>query len=356
MTSTRSTTGCFACKTKRKKCDETKPHCLRCQKSRTECPGYTYIEYPNKPNRKLRTLPAPRTRVGQSRATADQKTSSANTKELSLQLQTRLPLAHDLATSEALYNVTGTSVDLGAQSEAIDTSNARASSPSFSGSLQHSSFGFNTSHRLAINTPNPDSIPALPSMGATTPMTRGQASLLEVSFSLDQRPNLDLPPQSAQPITELLSDSDAILIWVPPDTEGQDNITTYEDKYLEGTVGVICRQPVLDRTAESNALPFVLQSYARWVSRLALEPLKVTRTARDFVFSQFGDGDQSRWILALLANIGGGIGSVELVEARPNSMLSALQNAMRQRLGAVKSRPNLRIPELVKALDFALEV
>ncbi|KAK8018513.1 hypothetical protein PG991_007703 [Apiospora marii] len=33
-------TGCITCKTRKVKCDEAKPHCLRCQKSRRACAGY----------------------------------------------------------------------------------------------------------------------------------------------------------------------------------------------------------------------------------------------------------------------------------------------------------------------------
>ncbi|CAE6479728.1 unnamed protein product, partial [Rhizoctonia solani] len=345
MSSTRSTTGCLACKIKRKKCDETKPHCLRCQKSRMGCPGYTYIEHPNKSNKKLRTLPAPRTRVGQSRATADQSTPLESTQEPGLRPQDHLSLGHDMVPPQALYNLPSTSVVMG----------VRAPVPSFTGSFQHSLFGFNATPRSTIDAPNLDPISIPPGTSATAPMTSGQASLLEALFSLNQGPNLDPPPQFAQLTNDLLSGSDVVSRCLPLDAKVQDDATKYEDEDLEGVASVICRQPVLDRTAESNALPFVLQSYARWISRLALDPLKVTHIARDFVFSQFGDGYQSRWIIALLANIGNRIGSVEIVEVNPNPMLPALQGAMRQRLAVVKSRPNPEIHELVKTLDSTLE-
>ncbi|KAH7311793.1 hypothetical protein B0J17DRAFT_381470 [Rhizoctonia solani] len=172
-------------------------------------------------------------------------------------------------------------------------------------------------------------------------MTSGQASLLAALLSLGQ-------PQDGDPGTSLVSSRSA------PDTEHQDDVTTHEDNNLEGVVSAICRQPVLDRTAESNALPFVLQGYATWISRMSLEPLKLTSIARHFVYSHFGDGEPSRWIIGLLANIGSRMGS-ELAEASPNPLLSALQSAVRRRLGAVKSHPNATRPELANALDSALE-
>ncbi|CAE6450275.1 unnamed protein product [Rhizoctonia solani] len=354
MTSTRSNTGCFACKSKHKKCDETKPHCLRCQKSRIECPGYTYIQDPNKPNRKPRTLPAPRTRAIKSHTTPYQGT----TQEPSLLPQRQLPL-DDLAPSEASYSVPASSevASVGTPSRTTDTSNWPALSCSFSGSLGHPSVDFSTSHRLAVNPANPYS--TTPPLGAstTTPLTYGQASLLAALFSLGQPPDMDLSSQHIQPSIHWLPDpsTSSVSSSSPPNIDQQDDITTHEDEDPEGVVSVIYRELVLDKTAQSNALPFVLQAYAAWTTHMALEPSKMMGVARDFVFSHFEDGEQSRWIVALLANVGIWMGSGELVEARPNPMFSALGTAVLKQLGAVKSLFYPKRPELVTVLNFALE-
>ncbi|KDN43618.1 hypothetical protein RSAG8_05995, partial [Rhizoctonia solani AG-8 WAC10335] len=58
--SRRSTTGCTACKNRRKKCDEGKPQCQRCLTSRIPC-SYDFIEYPSSVAHLVqRTRPAPR--------------------------------------------------------------------------------------------------------------------------------------------------------------------------------------------------------------------------------------------------------------------------------------------------------
>ncbi|KAH7311794.1 fungal-specific transcription factor domain-containing protein [Rhizoctonia solani] len=88
---------------------------------------------------------------------------------------------------------------------------------------------------------------------------------------------------------------------------------------------------------------------------MAFEPQKLMDITRDLVFNHFGNGDESRWIIILLANVGSRIGSVDLMEARPDRMLCMLQNAVRRRLGAVKSRPHSKRVELVGALDCTLE-
>ncbi|KAH7311792.1 hypothetical protein B0J17DRAFT_711290 [Rhizoctonia solani] len=144
MAFTRSATGCFACKSKHKKCDETKPHCLRCQKSRIECPGYTYVEHPNKPKRRPRTLPGPRSRAGQSRATAHE--SLENAEEPDSQLRNPLPPNSDPVTSGITYGVPGASEIKNA--EATDILNPLASVSSFSGPPQHVSTDLNPSDRL----------------------------------------------------------------------------------------------------------------------------------------------------------------------------------------------------------------
>ncbi|CAE6504853.1 unnamed protein product [Rhizoctonia solani] len=402
VVSARSTTGCLACKTKHKKCDETKPHCLRCQKSNIECPGYIYIN-PDKPTRKLRTLLAPRTLVGRPLTRARQGTSSVSPEDADVQAQ--LSIDYDslgldasnsrLATSAVantrmLYDAidtpdpwaclssfvgsleyplvdsnishrptlnasnsgmaTSVAANTGTLSDAIDTSNPWVFLSSFTGSLEHPSVDVNTSHGLIPNATNPDITP-MPSTGDPAPLSSGQASLLEALFSLGQ--SLDTFPRHPRPV-DLVPASSALLVSnrarVPPNAEA-----TFDDEDPEGVVGAICRSIALDKTTEGNALPFVLQSYAAWIRRMALEPLKMVRIARDFVFSHFADGDESRWIVTLLANIGGKIGNAEFANRKHDYMLLMLQNVVRRRLATVKTRPTANRLELIKALDSALE-
>ncbi|CAE6506468.1 unnamed protein product [Rhizoctonia solani] len=359
MFATRSATGCLACKTKRKKCDETKPHCLRCQKSRTECPGYTYIQNPNRSDRRPRTLPGPRTVVGQSRGAPLQETHLMNAEEPKTQRQGRLLLGYELVPSDPSCSVTGSSVipNARALSEAIDISNNFSST----GALYRSSIDVGPSDRPVVNTKKPDPVPTFRNTGTAAPMTSGQASLMEALLSLGQPVDLDPSQPGIQPPTRptisLLSKTDPLAVtkWSLHDPETQDDVATHKSGNLEGAVGMIYTQPVLDRAAESNALPFVLQSYAAWIDRIAIEPLHLTRLARDFVFSHFEDGEQSRWIVVLLANIGSKVGSVDLVETKSRHLLSMLPKAVRRRLATVKLLPSPKQSELVKALDFAIE-
>ncbi|CAE6467160.1 unnamed protein product [Rhizoctonia solani] len=237
-----------------------------------------------------------------------------------------------------------------------DMSNPWLFFSSFSGSLQHSSTE-STSHQVMIGTTIPDPILQPASTGVAVLMSPGQASLLGALLSLDSPAAPNSSPQHPHPTTDSPPDPNTALVsnWSVFDTKRQDDATTQEDEDPEGVVSVICRQLALDKTAEGNALPFVLQSYATWIRRMAFEPLKLTHTARDFVFSHFEDGGQSRWILSLLAHIGSKIGSVDFVEGKHYSTLSALQTAVRWQLGAANAGDNSSRPELVKALDSAVQ-
>ncbi|CAE6504763.1 unnamed protein product [Rhizoctonia solani] len=338
MASTRSATGCLVCKSKRKKCDETKPNCLRCQKSRIECPGYIFVQDPNRPNRKPRTLPAPRTMVSRPRATTLGGTHFTNTEEPDLQLQGLPPLDFDLITSEVSHSVLSSSVTaiIGTSSKAYSLGNS------------------STLHASTVNTANCDRMLTSPSVSPAIPMTPGQASLLAALFSLGQPPDLDQRSQlsiNSIPNTSIST----LLTWPRSNTKRQDNIMMHRSGDPEEAVSIMYRQPVLDRTVESNALPFVLQAYTAWLSRLALDPLKVTGIVHDVVFEHFGDGEQSRLIITLLANIGSRVGSAELVEGQCNVLISALQTAVRRRLGAIKSYPHPKTSTLIKALESIIE-
>ncbi|CAE6457265.1 unnamed protein product, partial [Rhizoctonia solani] len=325
MTTTESNKRCVMCKSEHEKCDINQPHSLPCQKSSIESPRYTDVKHLNALNQELRALPMSLTEFGLSQATAHQVASWTDTGDLDPKQ----------VAFEASHSMPGTSGVASGEtpSEIMDISNR--------------------SQVSAVDTMiSPDCISTPPGVGKATPMTSGPVYPLGALFSLGQLLDVVPPLQCAQH-TEV--NVPLVANRSPPYIEGQDNVTTRDDGDSEGVVSVIRRQPVLDKTVESNALPFVLQGYARWISRLAFDPPKLTAIAREFVYNQFEDGDRSRWIIALLANIGSRIGSVEVVEGKQNPMLSALQTATRQRLEAVKSRPNTKVTELAKAFDSATE-
>ncbi|CAE6467179.1 unnamed protein product [Rhizoctonia solani] len=353
MAFTRSATGCFACKTKRKKCDETKPYCLRCQKSYIQCPGYTYVQDPNRPG-KLRTLPGPRTVFGRSRTISLQGAPVENSQEPHL-LQGPSTLGEGSSTFQTSYSRPGTSAiaNVGKLPEDAYASNRLAPSSSIGGPHQYSALNCYPSHGLAVHHVNSGPIQTPRGIGVSPPTTSGQADLVVSLLNHDPPVDPDPSLRGVQAMTN--PNASYALNWPLPDTQRQDDVTTYSNENPMGATSVIRREPVLDRTTESNALPFVLQGYATWIGRTALDPLKLMDIAREFVFNHFEDGEQSRWIISLIANVGNRIGNVEVLEGQHNPLISALHCAVRRRLRNIKSRPKPTRSELAKALDSALE-
>ncbi|KAG8757131.1 hypothetical protein FRC11_004774 [Ceratobasidium sp. 423] len=195
-----------------------------------------------------------------------------------------------------------------------------------------------------------------PPTGGSTSMTSGQVSLLSALFSLGN--DLGLPISSAN--VALPANATTLSIpsgptWSSPDAQEDDSSSDGED--LEGVSQIICQPLVLDKNVESNALPFVLQNYATWVARMAYEPLKVAGLARDFVVKQFEDGQESRWTLILLPNIGGRLGRGAMIDEAHLTMVLTLQTQVRRRLANFKTIGDDEIArqESVKALDATLE-
>ncbi|CAE6535563.1 unnamed protein product [Rhizoctonia solani] len=80
------------------------------------------------------------------------------------------------------------------------------------------------------------------------------------------------------------------------DTGPQDPEDTHVRRIIYGSL-------VLDRTLESNSLPFILESYAAWIQRTAFDPVKVARKTRDHIARHYGDSVESRWTTILIANL-----------------------------------------------------
>ncbi|KAH7345532.1 hypothetical protein B0J17DRAFT_42599 [Rhizoctonia solani] len=89
--------------------------------------------------------------------------------------------------------------------------------------------------------------------GEALPKTFDPVRPLGALFSLGQLLDVVPPLQDAPPISE--PSVPLIVDRSPPFIKRQDDVTTSDDEDSEGIVSVICRQLVLDKTAESNALP-----------------------------------------------------------------------------------------------------
>ncbi|CAE6397341.1 unnamed protein product [Rhizoctonia solani] len=336
----RSNTGCLTCKTRRKKCDETKPKCLRCQRLGVECPGYIYVPYKNRRVQKLRTLPAPpRMDIPLFRGSPVEPYHGPPS----------YPYYPSTLSDYTPQYPSGTldfQGELGyLQSGATTTDNIDISSvdnPMPAGDLapltRPDLLDFNSSQ---THYPMLGDLSRLSSPSAS--MTPGQASLFQDLLSLgyhqDSHPPISSHNSSLPSISPL------------PTQISLDEISDEtEDDDPEDAITIISYMPTLDPNVESNTLPFILQNYATWVTRRSFEPLKLTNISRKFVFSHFEASFESRWTLVLLANIGGTIGRTGGLEQTQMPLLSALHDSVYRRITSAGNRD-----ESAKALDLALE-
>ncbi|KDN34156.1 hypothetical protein RSAG8_12748, partial [Rhizoctonia solani AG-8 WAC10335] len=124
-------------------------------------------------------------------------------------------------------------------------------------------------------------------------MSAGRADCLKSLLSL-ARPNDQLNRVSCMSHSPGLSQS-------PLDLE-QDCNELDDSEDLENVQVAIISSLPLDRSAESNNIPFILQAHAIWMSHFLFEPLRVVQLARDYTFQTYSWGQESRWRSYLLAN------------------------------------------------------
>ncbi|KAG9124244.1 hypothetical protein FRC07_012286 [Ceratobasidium sp. 392] len=129
----------------------------------------------------------------------------------------------------------------------------------------------------------------------------GEVDLFQPFFSLGDSQTETSASSSA---TSQASPSCHTSAWLSPALEGDDSsATSDEDSDTEGVISSLGPTLTLDRNVSSNALPFVISSYLRWITRTVFEPLKIARQARDKVIRRFTQSDESRCGTTLVAII-----------------------------------------------------
>ncbi|QRW07175.1 Fungal Zn(2)-Cys(6) binuclear cluster domain [Ceratobasidium sp. AG-Ba] len=76
-----------------------------------------------------------------------------------------------------------------------------------------------------------------------------------------------------------------------------------EDSDTEGIMSLVSPAITLDRTNDSNSLPFVLSSYLRWATRAFFEPLKAAQRKKDYLIERYMHSDGFRGVTTLVAII-----------------------------------------------------
>lgn len=358
----RSRTGCLTCKTRRKKCDETYPVCVRCRKSRIECLGYSYLEDSNQ--KAARMVSKATTRVASSTSietpcsddsskpdrslsyvtavTANPvSTAAMDTPSSSSAQNSLLPRFLDVpqenllsATDEHLQGLLSGFMPNGTDANA-DVFDFSLLSPRQTGMLIDPRLGGEARgehiYSAAIFVDDPNSAQGMPgpsnlsfsapidrpSLGdpftlhvgpilttdRSSEMSSGQASLFNALWSLGQ--TTDEHSQSTPAF-----DSDIVApgnsqgsAWLSPDEADYEDSTTDEERDPEGIKEIICGTLALDKAVKSNSFSFVLQSYARWIIQTVFEPLRVAHQTKDWVAKRYAQSEDSRIGIMLFAGL-----------------------------------------------------
>ncbi|CAE7203317.1 unnamed protein product [Rhizoctonia solani] len=376
----RSRSGCLTCKARRKKCDESKPFCQRCERAGIQCSGYNFLgaaddsriaknwtqpaysmpaELLPAPTKLPRTARYRRTGshsdLGSLDQAAVQSTPGAG--------PSRHRASHTVSSeSDASPNLTNSPFDMDANMASSIPNGALQNwwnldptliPPTSEPELDAFQFSGSTNTTEAVESPN------FQNNLAPQSLTAGQASLFQALFSLSDPVTNPVPPPSTEsigypPTTISAWSSPAIrsdLGQVEPDDECDED---------ESVKQIIYGTMQLDMSAEGNALPYVLESYAAWISRTAFEPKKAAPGARDLILKQFSDSEDSRWTVTNLARVvrtladstswGDGLDSLGTFSHQP--VVRALRERVHRKIDELLSHPGpLGDQELSNALQ-----
>ncbi|CUA71770.1 Protein STB5 [Saccharomyces cerevisiae S288c] [Rhizoctonia solani] len=318
----RSTTGCYTCKRRKKKCDERQPTCLRCEKAGKECEGYASLENPD--SRGLMR----RTRLAPSHATEKPANSSKPPENRAPPAPPPNPNPNQLPAPQFIpheypyypppdpRNNPWDVVALRLMDQQFIPSYDSPSPPSSSSSFDPVQYYPPANPPLRVHPYPPQSSLFLVPRGAN----RSQVSYGSVPLELHR----------SEPTQSRYAGATYGPSWPPPSpttsSDEDDRSVPTEDDDPEGVkiTTAMCTVPVLDSNTQNNALPFVLQCYARWVNFVVFDPLRVIGAMKDSVLQQFSSSEAARSRIILVANILGVLGKAPGNTPRSTSIVESL--------------------------------
>ncbi|KAL5639798.1 hypothetical protein ACGC1H_006393 [Rhizoctonia solani] len=401
---TRSTGGCTTCRRKKKKCDETKPECLRCQRSGNQCEGYAGFENPDGKGIMRRARPGPAktdrpatstsARTSQKVAAAVPSDSSRPSKDapkrpvVPSQVDTKDQLPDSDAQQDTQNNTTPTE-----DPEALDSSSPSDAHVSSQGRVSTSLLPSQTIVLIGnpraidplatipqasieqiddVHSPNTASSSYSSSSPShdlnSAPLTSGQTSLYNSLFSLAGGPQSTLADTASQRTTTLPPAALRGPSWPSPNSSGDndeededDDSVQSEDDDPEGVKQAMCTTVTPDANVETNALPFVLQSYAQWINFMVFDPKSVVHMFREGVIAQFSSSQEIRTRVILLSNVFGALGKSPVLNSKVRSVVTYLSAEAHQSIVRFNSTEPAPLREMdmmnaLKSIDLMMEV
>ncbi|KAF8754704.1 hypothetical protein RHS01_05951 [Rhizoctonia solani] len=295
-TSGRSTTGCTACKARRKKCDEGKPQCQRCLTSGIPC-GYEFIAYPDSVTHLIqRTKPAPRPEAEILAKAAKNDGSLSSLTRSGFTSETNFSQSRLAPRSESVAAIKTSSVMRNDETEHNLLAASFGSAIGASPVLSH----FSTQSQMFPDTEQVGASWIQPiHIQSSTGMSSGGGAI----------PSMDLE-----------------MTWPYADNCGIDE----DDPDPEGVQTILSIAPAMDSNLKENTLPFVLQSYSRWAIVAVFEPLKIAHSAKEMIVQQLSSED-TRTRCILIANVMHVFGRQLTVDEGTSRIVSHLTSEVRKK-------------------------
>ncbi|QRV75742.1 Fungal specific transcription factor domain [Ceratobasidium sp. AG-Ba] len=139
--------------------------------------------------------------------------------------------------------------------------------------------------------------------------------------------------------------------------DGDSSSSEYSE--TEDTQTFLYRALTLDRKLSSNTVPFIIDSYARWITRNVLDPIKLVKQNRGFIFRRLERSEATRSVTILKANVLRIFlnSSTSTVDHIP--VLSLLTNSVRNSIAAIntrKSLPESNTNDILDAIENIMEL
>ncbi|CAE6369483.1 unnamed protein product [Rhizoctonia solani] len=362
----RSITGCFTCKRRRKKCDERKPYCLKCEKGGFKCEGYpTFEERIRRITFDSPTDPSSEQSTSSGTAPIDSVSTMSIKRESNLVPPETSEGFLDPVKTSSSNNITplidwnlSTQRDSGVpHTDSFNPEKNMDQPQSLASDSLRGPETFDYSfaeHPLLLS---PSSFSSLPSsiasgrtlFGRSITMASKQANLLG-SLSLDR------PQDRTSKLVEYgrTNLSSGLLYGSPWSLTSDVDLKLDDEDDPEGIRNIIYRSPIPDPNTQSNALSFVLQSYASWVNFVTFEPLKVAGLIREGVIMQFASSPEVRTRTCLIANVIGRLSKAPELDQKGMSIVSMLRSQAHQTIQDFHSKTPAS--EREKDMENALRV
>ncbi|CAE6444573.1 unnamed protein product [Rhizoctonia solani] len=345
----RSRGGCSTCKSKHRRCDQTKPDCQQCENSGLKCSGYAFITF-DPEGKTVKHYARHRSKLP-----ARQRATPVQTRQPSRTVSANPMQEITTSVTENSFSSTGHSSEDGHEDHSFNTTTHAFDTTC---AASHTSYGLtgpvnmaecylqNTTHHKVPNDRSSYLVDQLPTAQSTMLYT---SAIRRSDHSTTQHSNLILGQQFPLPL--MPNCPRAASSGIDP----QYSEAMHVRQLIYGSL-------VLDRTLESNSLSFILQSYAAWIQRTAFDPVKVARKTKDLIVKHYGNSTDSRWTIILLANLIGRLAKGRSMDEIRNpayiTIVSALREQVRSRIAHFKSYSHLgelEIQDAIMMLDNVVD-